>query len=198
MGGIDWLFGAVLAGFAVRGLCRGLLLESLAFFGLLASTAVALAGAGRTSAALAALGVPGLVSLVLAGAGLFLLGLLCTDGAERLARTRLKEWRRTRTDRAGGALAGLLKGALLLSLAAALLLHDAVPGLLRRPAEEGALPRLLAPASRILYQVARPLIPAGLLERGKALAVEWAAREILQSTPAEAPRRSPVPRVRPA
>ena len=34
MGGIDCLLGAVLAGFLVRGLCRGLLVESLAFFGL--------------------------------------------------------------------------------------------------------------------------------------------------------------------
>ena len=37
MGGIHWLFGVVLAGFPVRGACRGLLVESLAFFGLLAS-----------------------------------------------------------------------------------------------------------------------------------------------------------------
>ena len=33
---MDWLFGAVLAGFLLRGLCRGLLAESLVSFGLLA------------------------------------------------------------------------------------------------------------------------------------------------------------------
>src|SRR3972149_7642476 len=84
MGGIDWLFGAVLAGFTARGVCRGLLVESLAFSGLLASAAIALLGAGRASAALAALGVPSPFSLVLAGAGLFLLGLVLTEAAERL------------------------------------------------------------------------------------------------------------------
>lgn len=198
MGGIDWLFGAVLAGFLVRGLCRGLLVESLAFFGLLASAAVALLGAGRASAALAAGGVPTPVSLLLAGAGLFLLGLLLTDAAERLARTRLKAWRRTRTDRAGGAFAGTLKGAALLSLVAALLLHDAAPLLIRRPAEEGTLPRLLAPAARGLYRLTRPLIPADLLERGKALAAELAGLETQNPAPADPPRRPPAPGVRPA
>jgi hypothetical protein len=38
LGGIDWLFGAVLAGLLLCGVCRGLLVESLAFFGLLAPT----------------------------------------------------------------------------------------------------------------------------------------------------------------
>ncbi len=198
MGGIDWLFGAVLAGLTARGVCRGLLVESLAFSGLLASAAIALLGAGRASAALAALGVPSPFSLVLAGAGLFLLGLLLTDAAEQLARTRLKGWRGTRTDRAGGAFAGALKGAALLSLVAALLLHDAAPLLIRRPAEEGALPRLLAPAARGLTRLARPLVPADLLERGKALAAELAGLEIRTLAPADPPRRSPAPRVRPA
>lgn len=177
MGGIDWLFGAVLAGFTARGVCRGLLVESLAFSGLLASAAIALLGAGRASAALAALGVPSPFSLVLAGAGLFLLGLLLTDAAERLARTRLKSWRGTRTDRAGGAFAGALKGAALLSLVAALLLHDAAP---------------------LLTRLARPLVPADLLERGKALAAELAGLEIRTLAPADPPRRAPAPRVRPA
>lgn len=198
MGGIDWLFGVILAGFLLRGLCRGLLVESLAFFGLLASAAAAFLGAGRAAQTVAAVGVPAPFSLVVAGAGLFLLGLLVTDGAEQFARTRLAAWRRTRTDRAGGALAGVLKGALLLGMLAALLLHDAAPPVIRDRAHEGTLPRLLAPAGRATFGVALPILPAALLARGKALVVDLRASELRDPAPADPPRRAPVPRVRPA
>ncbi|MBI4391374.1 MAG: CvpA family protein [candidate division NC10 bacterium] len=198
MGGIDWLFGVVLAGFLFRGLCRGLLVESLSFFGLLASAAVAFLGAGRAAQVVAAVGVPAPFSLPVAGTGLFLIGLLVTDGAEQMARTRLAGWRRTRTDRAGGAFAGVLKGALLLGLLAALLLHDAAPRALRQRVEEGALPRLLAPAGRGAFQLVQPILPAGLLARGKALGGERRALEFRDPAPADPPGWVPVPRVRPA
>ena len=168
MNWLDWAVVVGLAGFALRGFFKGLVVESLGFLGLLLAAAASLY-ANPTAADLLhrPLGASRPLAAVAAAILVFLVAefvwLLCIYSL--LGRGRHEGFRKSGANRLGGVLLGMGKGVLLVSLG--LLLLEAAPMLpaYRAAAEGGALAgRVRAVAPWIEVRVAA-ILPESARER---------------------------------
>jgi uncharacterized membrane protein required for colicin V production len=181
MNWLDWAVVAVLAGFALWGLIKGLVKESLGFLGLLLAAGASLAVNPWATGVLQRLGRLSRPSATLAAAllafvlfeFLWLVALFFL-----LRRPRRQSFRRSAANRLGGGLFALGKGVLLVSLGLLLLEAAPMPQGYRRAAEKAALAaRARAVAPWCAGQVAA-ILPGAARRRYEAFRAQVAQLEV--------------------
>jgi uncharacterized membrane protein required for colicin V production len=161
-----------LAAFALRGFLKGLVAESLAFFGLLLSAGVTLYGAAPAADLFArAVGIGRPLATLAAAIVLFLLVEFAWHlGLHFLVGKSGKDgFRRSAADRVGGALFGLVKGVVMVSLLLVSLERLPMPRAYRRAAGRTEYAGVVRGAAPWIGRALAQVLPEDMRRRYEAL-----------------------------